>query len=39
MQLSKAKDTLTGTLLVAFILCVVCSLVVSGAAVSLRSAH
>ena len=37
MQLSKAKDTLTGTLLVAFILCVVCSLVVSGAAVSLRS--
>lgn len=36
MQLSKAKDTLPGTLVVAFVLCVVCSLVVSGAAVSLR---
>ncbi|MEM9825686.1 MAG: Na(+)-translocating NADH-quinone reductase subunit C [Planctomycetota bacterium] len=36
MQLSKQKDTLPGTLLVAFILCVVCSLIVSGAAVGLR---
>ena len=36
MQLSKIKDTVPGTLAVAFILCVVCSLVVSGAAVSLK---
>lgn len=36
MQLSKIKDTLPGTLIVASVLCVVCSLVVSGAAVSLR---
>ena len=31
-----AKDTIAKTLLVAFLLCVVCSVVVSGAAVSLR---
>lgn len=37
MQLSKMKDTLIGTLLVAFILCVVCSLVVSVAAVALKT--
>ena len=36
MQLSKMKDTLTGTLTVALILCVACSLVVSAAAVMLK---
>ena len=36
MPQSKGKDSLGGTLLVALVLCVVCSLVVSAAAVALR---